>query len=54
VGESIVMVPQLEKARRAYLGSSVTMAGPGRRDVRHRTVDDTSARAFDTSFAGRA
>ena len=48
------MVPQLEKARRAYLGSSVMMAGPGRRDVRHRTVDDTSARAFDTSYAGRA
>jgi len=53
VGESILMVPKLEKARRACLGSSVMMAGPGRRGVRHRTVDDTSARAFDTSFAGR-
>jgi hypothetical protein len=53
VGESILMVPKLEKARRACLGSSVMIAGPGRRGVRHRTVDDTSARAFDTSFAGR-
>ena len=44
---------KLGKARRACLGSSVMMAGPGRRGVRHRTVDDTAARAFDTSFAGR-
>ena len=53
MGESILMAPRLEKARRACLGSSVMMAGPGRRGVRHRTVDDTAARAFDTSFAGR-
>jgi hypothetical protein len=53
VGESILMVPKLEKGRRACLGSSVMMAGPGRRGIRRRTVDDTAARAFDTSFAGR-
>jgi hypothetical protein len=29
VGESILMVPKLEKARRACLGGSVMMAGPG-------------------------
>ena len=52
-GRVILMVPKLGKARRACLGSSVMMAGPGRRGVRHRTVDDTAARAFDTSFAGR-